>query len=624
MSAPEGDQGPCKVRVLVAGGGWAGCAAAVELAREGCTGHAGRERRARLGRARTRRRSARQAQVDNGQHILLGAYDATLRLLADWSASTRKQALLRLPVQMRYPDRQRRHGFRRAALAGAACTCSARCCARRDWRRADKLALARFNSAAQMDGLGALPGLHAWTNCWRASTRPRASIACCGIRCASPRSILRRARASAKVFLAVLRDSLGARRRAASDMLLPRLDMGALFPQAAARLSSRQHRGVVRTGVQGSNSPRPHRRRVAAVEYGRPIDATVRCGGAGHARPPQTAALLDAAPGLSPGRPCCIAGFELMSRLPPATCNTMRPRCVSICRFYALLDDPARRALGPVCLRPRPARRGPAGAAGGRGQRRRCRRRTRTSTPWRRSIAAQLAQDLQRFPRWPRRSGARVITEKRATFSCTPGLDRPGQRDRTLPGLVLAGDYTASDYPATLETAVRSGVVSAATIIRAYGALPREKRSLSHGNWHGQGPTFRKVAASKQVPLRISNNMNNIQLGLRTLGLIALGASSALPCWCNPELIGGSKTPSTALAIGIDSRSSVTTESRGQAAHGQTGIPRRAQARHDGAGAGNAGQDPGLVRAALSSTAWPPAAAKRASPRNSTIRARWR
>ncbi|MGZ3255010.1 MAG: FAD-dependent oxidoreductase, partial [Burkholderiaceae bacterium] len=49
---------------------------------------------------------------------------------------------------------------------------------------------------------------------------------------------------------------------------------------------------------------------------------------------------------------------------------------------------------------------------------------------------------------------------KRATFSCTPALDRP-ENATSINGLVIAGDYTASDYPATIESAVRSGVAAA-------------------------------------------------------------------------------------------------------------------------------------------------------------------
>ena len=58
-------------------------------------------------------------------------------------------------------------------------------------------------------------------------------------------------------------------------------------------------------------------------------------------------------------------------------------------------------------------------------------------------------------PRWQR-----VIAEKRATFTCSVGLHRPANRT-PIPRLYLAGDYTASGYPATLEAAVRSGVACA-------------------------------------------------------------------------------------------------------------------------------------------------------------------
>ena len=51
----------------------------------------------------------------------------------------------------------------------------------------------------------------------------------------------------------------------------------------------------------------------------------------------------------------------------------------------------------------------------------------------------------------------KVVAEKRATFCCTPNLQRPSQQT-PLPRLLLAGDYTAGDYPATLEGAVMSGV----------------------------------------------------------------------------------------------------------------------------------------------------------------------
>ncbi len=57
----------------------------------------------------------------------------------------------------------------------------------------------------------------------------------------------------------------------------------------------------------------------------------------------------------------------------------------------------------------------------------------------------------------------KVITEKRATFSCDAGLKRP-ENTTTYHNLLIAGDYTAGDYPATIEGAVRSGINAASAI----------------------------------------------------------------------------------------------------------------------------------------------------------------
>jgi hypothetical protein len=48
-----------------------------------------------------------------------------------------------------------------------------------------------------------------------------------------------------------------------------------------------------------------------------------------------------------------------------------------------------------------------------------------------------------------------TVVEKRATFACTPGLNRPSMR--VAPGVWACGDFIQGPYPATLEGAVQSG-----------------------------------------------------------------------------------------------------------------------------------------------------------------------
>lgn len=69
---------------------------------------------------------------------------------------------------------------------------------------------------------------------------------------------------------------------------------------------------------------------------------------------------------------------------------------------------------------------------------------------------------------------AAVVKEVRATFSVTPGLDayRPGSVT-AWPGIFLAGDWTATGWPSTMEGAVRSGNLAAEAVAKAAGKPQR-------------------------------------------------------------------------------------------------------------------------------------------------------
>jgi squalene-associated FAD-dependent desaturase len=64
----------------------------------------------------------------------------------------------------------------------------------------------------------------------------------------------------------------------------------------------------------------------------------------------------------------------------------------------------------------------------------------------------------------------RVVTEHGATFAVRPGVDalRPPQRT-PIEGLFLAGDWTATGWPATMEGAVRSGYLAATGVLQDLG-----------------------------------------------------------------------------------------------------------------------------------------------------------
>ena len=89
-------------------------------------------------------------------------------------------------------------------------------------------------------------------------------------------------------------------------------------------------------------------------------------------------------------------------------------------------------------------------------------------------ILQRSIAELQRF--LPRMRTANIVKtgvlkEARATFSVLPGLDafRPAQQTSS-PGLFVAGDWTRTDWPSTMEGAVRSGRLAAGAVTASLGS----------------------------------------------------------------------------------------------------------------------------------------------------------
>ena len=390
---------------------------------------------------RARRLEFQEAALDNGLHILIGAYRETLRLMRLVGCDP-ERLLLRVPFTWNVHERfALKTGGLPPPLHLLAGLLAARGIPLNERFTAARFLVAMRHASFTLPRDMSVSRLLEQERQGPALSRLLWRPLCVSALNTPPDS------ASAQVFLNVLRDSLAAE-RGASDLLLPRVDLSALFPDPA-RAWVEAHGGAVLMG-----------RRVTEIDTTASGYAVRHSGGEGEfthvicALPPhQVKAFLVGISALAELAET-IDRFEYQPiysvylRYP----ETVRLPSAMLGFDSALLQWAFDR--GALC--------GQAGIIGavisaeGMHQ----------EHP-REELAQLVHQELEQQLRpLPAPLWSRVIAERRATFACVPGLERPDNRT-PLRNLLLAGDYTASDYPATLESAVRSGIHAARLTMRS-------------------------------------------------------------------------------------------------------------------------------------------------------------
>jgi hydroxysqualene dehydroxylase len=447
------------MKVLIAGAGWAGIAAAIELTKSGhqvtlieASRHIG-------GRARSLEVTLPNGEtttLDNGQHILIGAYSETLRLMREVGVNL-QEALHRIPLTLQFPDGDALvlPDWKNPPIKGLDVAWGiARA---RGWSWADKLSLLRAAAIWRLKGFECAPYESVATLCQSITTPVMQMLIepLCVSALNTPAE-----RASGQVFLRVLRDSLFAApppglQMASSNLLLPRTDLGALFPQAAAAWLADRGCQVI-TGQRLTSfeplSKDEHSAQILCVldaDMDHKYDALVL------ATPPYETARLAQAAGYTPWASITQAlQHEAIATVYAHAEGARLPEPMMALKSSANgQDKPAQFVFDRGQLT------GQQGllafvVSASQG----------TAQEIEQAVITQGREQLG----LPRLQALQTIIDKRATFACTPGLQRPPMQ--IAPRVLACGDYVQGPYPSTLEGAIRSGLAASVASCSDFGS----------------------------------------------------------------------------------------------------------------------------------------------------------
>jgi hydroxysqualene dehydroxylase len=409
-------------QLTIVGAGWAGLAAAVAATQAGWHVQLFEATNVAGGRARSMQQSFTGKPLDNGQHVLIGAYRDTLALMR--TVGLNPEALLqRIPLDVRFANGQGlslpNWPLPLNLLAGLGRA--------QGWTLRDKASLIQAAWRWQRDGFECEPTWTVAQLCDATRLSHRVMTELIEPLCLSALNTPVQ-QASATVLLRVLHDALLGG-RGSSDLLVPRVDLGALLPEACLKW-------LEANGADIQLGTRISAAQVQALHETATTDNAVLL-----ACPPWEATRLtaDIAPKWA----------YLCAELPHTAIATVYLHCKDanfnglIRPMVALHSDaqaPAQFVFDKGVLS---EQHGLLAAV------------VSACTTERDNVSEKVHDQVCEQLELVNVEVVQTVVEKRATLACTPMLDRP--ESFVADGLWACGDYIRGPYPSTIEGAVRSG-----------------------------------------------------------------------------------------------------------------------------------------------------------------------